>query len=157
MTQPGEINGQAVLRDYPLRLWAQQQEHTHELLREFTLLLLGKESRQTTTEAPAQLVALNETFNRDHGPLIDRLNTERQAAFNAGADRMDSAVPMLPNVGALLDQVRDVLTAVDEYCRRGDMLALARPPELVALYDWTSREILAQQAGADPSPWPGPF
>lgn len=157
MTQPDEIRGQAVLRDYPLRLWARQQEHTQELLREFTLLLLGKESGQTTTEAPAQLVALNDAFGRDYGPLIDRLTAERQAAYDAGADRMDSAVPMLPNIGELLEQVRVVLSAVDEYCQRGDMLALARPPELVELYDWTSRELLAQEAGADPSPWPGPF
>lgn len=157
MTQPQQVNGQAMLRDYPLRLWALQQEHTQELLREFKLLLLGKESGQTTTEAPAQLVALAETFDRDYGPLIDRLTAERQAAFDAGADRMDSAVPMLPNIGPLLDQVRDVLVAVDEYCQRGDMLALARPPEIVELYDWTSREILAQLDGAEPRPWPGPF
>jgi len=157
MTQPDEINGQAVLRDYPLRLWARQQEHSQELLREFKLLLLGKESGQTTTEAPAQLIALSDMFDRDHGPLIERITAERQAAFDAGADRMDSAVPMLPNIGALLDQVRDVLFAVDEYCRGGDMLSLARPRELVELYDWTSQEILAQQDGAEPRPWPGPF
>ena len=149
-----EVIGQAVLKDYPLRLWAEQQEHTEELLREFALLLIGEHDRG---HAPAQLVELAQMFQDRFGPLIDRLTATRQAAFQAGLDRMDSHVPLIAGMDALLDQVSVVLAAVDDYCRSGDLLALARTPEQVALYDWTTTELAAQAAGADPTPWPGPF
>jgi hypothetical protein len=157
MVRSNEVIGQAVLRDFPLRLWAQQQQHTEELLREFNLLLLGQESGVHTHAAPGQLVALAQMFTRNFGALLDRLTEARQAAYDAGADRMDSVVPLPPDLGELLDQVRRVLTVVDEYCSRGQLLALQRPAELRALTDWTMAELIAQQAGAEPTPWPGPF
>ena len=49
------------------------------------------------------------------------------------------------------------MAAVDEFCRHGDLLMLERPPEVVALSDWTRVEIIAQYGGAEPTPWPGPF
>ncbi len=156
--EPGyEVIGQAVLHDYPLRLWAEQQEHTQELLREFTLLIFGQQSSSRTAEAPAQLVELAEMFASRFGPLLDRLNADRQAAYDAGQDRMDSVVPLVAGTAELMDRVRVVLAAVDDYCRQGTLLALARTPQMVALFDWTDLELATQLAGGDPTPWPGPF
>lgn len=146
-----------VLRDYPLRLWAQQQEHTAELLRELTLVVLGAQSGETVHEAPRQLVELAQSFTRAYGGLIEQVNSPRQAAWDAGEDRIDSQIPLLPELPQMLDQVFGVLRTVDDYCRSGDMLALARPPELVALAEWTDRELRRQLAGEEPEPWPGPF
>ena len=157
MVRSGEVNGQAVLRDFPLRLWARQQQHTEELLREFNLILLGQEAEQDTHAAPGQLVALADMFTRNFGALMDELSDARQAAYDRGADRMDSVVPLLPDLPELLDQVRRVLAVVDEYCNRGELLALQRPADLRALTDWTMAELVAQQGGAEPTPWPGPF
>jgi hypothetical protein len=157
MVRSGETGGQAVLRDFPLRLWARQQQHTEELLREFNLLLLGQESGQATHAAPGQLVALAEMFTRNFGVLLDQLAEARQRAYDAGADRMDSVVPLVPDLPELLDQVRRVLAVVDEFCNRGELLALQRPDEVRALTDWTMAELVAQQGGAEPTPWPGPF
>ena len=161
MVRSGEVSGQAVLRDFPLRLWARQQQHTQELLREFNLVLLGQEpgSEAATAihAAPQQLVALAEMFTRNFGALMDQLSEARQAAYDGGADRMDSVVPLPPDLPELLDQVRRVLAVVDEYCNRGELLALQRPAELRALTDWTMAELVAQQGGAQPTPWPGPF
>jgi len=152
-----EVIGQAVLRDYPLRLWAQQQEHTQELLREFSLLLIGQKSASPEHEAPAQLVELAQMFDSRFGPLLDQLTATRQAAYDAGHDRMDSVVPLVAGTAELMDRVREVLAAVDDYCRQATLLALARPPQLVALFEWTDRELRTQLAGGDPTPWPGPF
>jgi hypothetical protein len=157
MVRSNEVIGEAVLLDFPLRLWARQQQHTEELLREFNLLLLGQESGQATQAAPGQLVALAEMFTRNFGVLLDRLAESRQAAYDAGADRMDSVVPIPPDLPELIDQVRRVLAVVDEYCSRGQLLALQRPEELRALTEWSMAELLAQQDGAEPTPWPGPF
>lgn len=160
MVRSGDVNGAAVLRDFPLRLWVRQQQHTEELLREFNLLLLGQESGQSGQSghaAPGQLVALAEMFTRNFGALLDQLTEARQAAYDGGLDRMDSVVPLVPDLPELLDQVRRVLAVVDEYCNRGELLALQRPAELRALTDWTMAELVAQQGGAEPTPWPGPF
>lgn len=54
---PYDVVGEAVLLDYPLRLWDRQQEHTRELLREFTLMLAGVRSGSTHSP-PQRLVDL---------------------------------------------------------------------------------------------------
>ncbi len=152
-----EVIGQAVLRDYPLRVWAEQQEHTQELLREFSLLLIGQKSASPSAHVPAQLVELAQMFADRFGPLLDRLTAERQAAYDAGHDRIDSVVPLVTGTSQLMDRVKGVLDAVDDYCREGTLLALARTPQGVALFDWTHRELIAQLDGGEPTPWPGPF
>jgi hypothetical protein len=152
-----QVVGTAVLRDFPLRLWAEAQEHSDGVLREFALLLLGQEQRDGAASAPAQLVALAEMFTTNFGQLLDAIQQERLDALARGEDRIDSQVPMIDGTPELLGQVEQVLTAVDEYCQQGALLALARPPEVKALTDWTLAEVVAQYGGAEPRPWPGPF
>lgn len=147
----------AVLLDYPLRLWARQQEHTDGLLREFKLLLIGERSGELESQPPGQLVALANMFDSRFGPLLDAITRERQEALDAGRDRVDSRIPLVDGTPQLLAQVRAVMAAVDDYCRDGDMLLLPRSPELLALADWTHQQIVGQYDGAEPTPWPGPF
>lgn len=156
MVQEVKLAGEAVLRDYPLRLWLRQQEHSDAVLREFQLLIGGQEAGSATS-APAQLVELADVFTTRFGGLINSINEQRQAALAQGLDRIDSIVPMPEGTPALLQQVATVLQAVDEYCREGDLLTLARSPELIALSEWTRSELTAQYDGAEPTPWPGPF
>lgn len=153
---PNAIVAEAVLVDYPLRLWARQQEHTDELVREFRLLLAGQ-TTGTTDSAPAQLVSLAEMFSERFGKLVDEITSARQVRLDAGADRMDWRVPLPASTPTLMRQVDQVWAVVDEYCRSGNLLALARPPEVVALQTWATREIVAQFHGAEPTPWTGPF
>jgi hypothetical protein len=147
----------AVLRDYPLRLWAEQDEYTQGLLREFKLLLIGEESGKAQEAAPGRLVALANLFEVRFGPLLQSISKERQAAYEAGRDRIDSRIPLVEGTPELLEQVRQVLDAADEFCRQGDLLLLPRPPHLVALSNWSRTELIAQYSGAAPTPWPGPF
>ena len=153
---PTDIVGEAVLRDYPLRIWARQQEHSDEVLREFKLLVTGAGSGEAHA-APAALVALAELFSDRFGRLMDEITASRQAALDAGADRMDWRVPLPRSTPVLMKQVEAVWAAVDEYCRSGDLLALARPADVVALQDWSVAQIVAQWEGSEPTPWPGPF
>lgn len=156
MVETVKVVGEAVLRDYPLRLWMSQQEHTDALLREFHLIIGGQEAGAMSS-APCQLVELAEVFTRRFGSLINKINDERHAAVDRGLDRVDSVVPMPEGTPALMQQVAGVMHAVDEYCRDGDLLTLARSPELLALSQWTLSELTKQYEGADPTPWPGPF
>ena len=157
MGSPHQVVGTAVLKDFPLRLWAESEEHSDGVLREFALLLLGQEQGDGVTSAPAQLVALAEMFTTNFGQLLDAIRQERMDALGRGDDRMDSQVPMVDGTPELLGQVEQVLTAVDEYCQQGALLALARPAQVKALTDWTLAEVVAQYGGAEPTPWPGPF
>ena len=157
MSAAPEIIGSAVLLDYPLRLWARQQEHSENLIREFQLIMAGEQSGTTSGTAPAQLVDLATTFTQRFGGLINSLNEEREAALARGLDRMDSTVPLVQGTPELMAQVRRVFVAVDDYCRNGDLLTLSRPPELVALSEWTQDELVVQYGGGTPTPWPGPF
>ena len=145
-----------MLRDFPLRVWSRAQEHSADMLREFQLLAHGARTGQAGSP-PAQLLELADLLTTQYGPLLDDIHRTRHEALDRGQDRMDSRVPLVPGAAELLVRVRAVLDAVDEHCRAGELLTLARPPELVALSDWTFRELLAQDAGAQPSPWPGPF
>jgi len=147
----------AVLRDYPLRLWAEQEEYTQSLLREFQLLLMGEESGQLRDAAPGRLVVLAKLFQTRFGPLLQSISEERQSAYDQGLDRIDSSIPLVHGTPELLDQVREVRQAADDFCRQGDLLLLPRPAHLLALSEWVHAELVAQYEGADPTPWSGPF
>lgn len=152
-----ETVGTAVLRDFPLRVWARSRQHSDEVMREFTLLLEGERSGQTALDVPKALVDLADMFTTRFGPLLDQLYAAREAALEAGLDRMDSEVPLVPGTPELLAQVRTVMDAVDAFCRSGELLALEREPADRALFDWTMQELVAQYEGREPTPWQGPF
>lgn len=95
-------------------------------------------------------------FSTRFGPLIDELTSVRQARLDAGADRMDWRVPLPASTPQLVRKLDAVWEIVDDYCRAGDLLALARPAAVVALQTWTTAEILTQFEGGAPTPWPGP-
>jgi hypothetical protein len=152
-----EVVGTAVLRDFPLRVWARSRQHNDEVMREFTLMLEGERTGQTSLEVPKALVDLADMFTSQFGPLLDQLYAAREAALEAGLDRMDSEVALVPGTPELLGHVRQVMDAVDAYCRTGDLLTLEREEADRRLFDWTLAELVAQYEGREPTPWPGPF
>lgn len=146
-----------VLPDFPLRLWARQQEHIQALLREFSLLLIGERSGEMRNAAPGRLLELAESFTATYGPQLTAVTEERQRALDQGLDRIDSHVPLVEGLPDLLNEVDSALSSADEFCRGDELLILPRPLELVRLADWTRQELTAQYGGADPTPWRGPF
>lgn len=146
-----------VLRDYPLRLWQQQTEHIEDMLREFSLLLIGERSSEMLQKAPGQLIVLADMFHNRYGVLLRAINSERQEAVERGLDRMDSRVPLVTGTPQLLDEVHGILDAADEFCRQGELLLLPRSPMLLALSDWVRTELVTQYEGGPATPWPGPW
>lgn len=158
MTGPPGVPGRlAVLRDYPLRLWAEQSEYFEGLLREYKLLLLDEAAHLGSDAPPSQLVELATTLDERFGPVLLAVNGERQAASDRGLDRIDSHVPLVDGTPAVMNSVRRILERSDDFCRDRQLLALPRSPELLAFGTWAGEEILAQYGGAAPTPWPGPF
>jgi hypothetical protein len=152
-----EVVGTAVLRDFPLRVWARSRQHSDEIQREFMLMLEGERSGQTSLDVPQALVDLANMVTTQFGPLLDQLYAAREQALAEGRDRMDSEVALVAGTPELLSRVREVMDAVDEYCRSGDLLALERDETERALLDWTLAELVAQYEGREPTAWPGPF
>lgn len=156
ITDAAAIVGEAVLLNYPLRLWLREMAHHDTLRQEFQVLLAGHRAG-VTAGPPQMLLDVADLFTTVFGPIVDAVFSERQAALDAGLDRMDSHVPLVHRTPDLLDYYRDVLHAVDAFCEAGQLLALKRPPVLVALSDWTLSELTAQYYDAPPTPWAGPF
>ena len=53
-------------------------------------------------------------------------------------------------------ELRSTLAEADEFCRRGELLTLATPPEYVAFREWFLGEIVRQLEGKPPTPWRQP-
>jgi hypothetical protein len=149
------IVGHAVLRDYPLRLWHRQQEYTEGLLREFQLIAAGADTAGAST--PSRLLSFAELFTTRYAPLLELVNTEREAAFAKGLIKFDSIVPLPQETPDLLRHARQVFREVNEYCRAGDLLTLMPPKDVAALRRWSNVEIERQFRGEEPIPWSGPF
>lgn len=146
----------AVLQGFPVRLWARQQAYYDELLREFNLILIGRE-QGGQSDAPVRLVQLAQGLTAQYGPQLEAITKERQDAFDRGDLTVDSHVPLVDETPEVLASVTTVLAEVDEYCRNGDLLTLAMPADLAVLRDWSNTQILRQYDGEPPSPWPGPL
>lgn len=145
----------AVLQRFPVRIWARQREYYDGLLREFNLMLLGRETG--SNGAPARLVELADQLTSRFGPMLDTVTEEREAALLRGELTIDSRMPLVDGGLEVLAWVQGVFAEVDAYCEQGDMLTLAMPPDLKALRDWSTSELERQYRGEDPAPWPGPL
>ena len=50
-------------------------------------------------------------------------------------------------------ELTGLLEEADDYCRRGELLTLATPPELVAFRNWYLGQVVEQIDGRPPTPW----
>jgi hypothetical protein len=80
-----DVEGTVLLKDYPLRLWAQQMLHNDELLREFYLLMESEREGPGTT--PAELVASRRRRARSsaRSSSISTMNVGRYSTLGATA------------------------------------------------------------------------
>ncbi len=150
------FTGVAVLRRFPVRIWARQQEYYDGLLREFNLMLLGQETG-STSGAPARLVELANDLTGRFGALLATISEERESALARGEVTIDSHVPMIDGGLEIMTWVKGVFAEVDAFCEQGDMLTLGMPEDLKAFRDWSTTEIARQYGGGEPEPWPGPI
>ena len=61
---------------------------------------------------------------------------------------------MPPAIGPACVHLVDLLREADEYCRHGDLLTMATPPEAVVFREWFLLEFAKQVDGNPPTPWP---
>jgi len=130
----------------------QAEAHHDELFREFALIAAGHP--RPGHEVPGRLLALiNELTERFAGFTSGPLEELAMAAAR-GDKEIDIVYTVPRGIDEAITRFAELLTAADDYCRQGDLLTLATPPDAVAFRNWYLGEFVAQSRGSDPTPWP---
>ncbi|MDQ6927246.1 MAG: hypothetical protein M3159_01125 [Actinomycetota bacterium] len=125
--------------------------HHDELFREFALVL----ARPSTAghEVPAQLLSLIERLNERFSDFTASPEAELQVAIERDDDTIDLTYHVPRAAREAVQELADLLARADEYCKHGDLLTIAPPPEAVRFRDWYLDEFVGQIDGKDPVPW----
>lgn len=147
--------GAVHLLGLPVALWSQAQEHSDELLREFTLIAQQLHDGDGHREVPGRLVRLVQALTARYGSLTAHQDAELAAAVASGRaviDRLTFQVP--PEAADDATQLGALLDEADDYCRSGrHLLTLATPAELVRFRHWYLDQFIHQLGGQAPAPW----
>jgi len=139
------------LRNLPLRLHGRAREHHQELLREFALITIAY------SDVPSRLLELSADLQAQYARESAQSNRALEEAMERGDRTLDMDVETPIGAGVALAAFAALLDEADEYCRQGELLTLANPPELVAYRRWYLDEFARQLGGAPPRPWDGPL
>jgi hypothetical protein len=128
-------------------------EHHDELFREFRLIL----SREPSPghDVPRRLLDLIEELDQRFSGFSLAQQAELDAAIERGDQSIDLVYRLPREVREAVVRFAELLADADEYCRNGDLLTLAPPPEAVAFRNWFLNEFVAQIDGAPPTRWEG--
>jgi hypothetical protein len=155
-SDPGALVEVAMLR-LPVQIWARAQQHTDELLREFTLI--AEQVRQQVSgpdrPLPVRLVELVDSLTAEYTDFSHEQETRLFAAAAAGETELDLVYHLPPGVGGAARHLGDLLNEADTYCREGEhLLTLGSPLELVRFREWFLDEFVNQPLGRPPLAWP---
>ena len=132
----------------PLDVYQRAAEHSDELLREFALIR-GDDS----DHVPTRLLALIEELNLRFGGFTQGPTTSIHDALARGDREIDLLYEVPPDAGAAAARLGALLDEADDFCRSGDLLTLATPPEGLAFRRWFLAEFALQAVGRPPRPW----
>jgi hypothetical protein len=135
-----------------LEAFSHSSEHHDELFREFALIQSREPSAGHTV--PGRLLALMEELTGRYGGFGAVPQSVLDAAMAQGDAVVDLVYEMPAEVRDACVHLADLLAEADQYCRDGDLLTMAPPPDAVAFRDWFLLEFVRQVDGLPPVPWP---
>lgn len=133
----------------PVPVQVAASAHMAALQREFDVLSAAADR----TSVPGRLVALIAELEERYGGVGEQPGAELEAAIERGDDVIDLEYVVPRHTAEACVRLGDLLDEVDDYCRQGDLLTLATPPESLAYRRWFLGEFVAQISGASPTPW----
>jgi hypothetical protein len=150
------VNGDAdlvevVLQALPVEVHRRASEHSDELQREFALL---RASSDAGADVPTRLLALIDEVGTRYRGFTEGTQQELLAAMERGDASIDLVYRVPPDVREATIHLGDLLDEADAFCRAGDLLTLAAPPEALAYRRWFLNEFVRQIDGEPPLPWP---
>jgi hypothetical protein len=130
----------------PVGLYFEASRHMGEITREFTLISLGERSG-INERVPAQLLELADQLRQRYRSHADSIRSQFEGAAAAGRVSVDVELPAEEITALLTEEITELLDAADEFCRSGDLLTLASPPEVVAWRHWWRDQVVGQIRG----------
>lgn len=156
-----------VLQGLPPTLWLAAREHHDALLRELALVQGGTEveaaeelaegleaadlARRRIGDAVAAAIEIAHRIGTASRPLPEHHPGELPAVPSS----VDLTLTLRPSEKELYARMQDVLDEGERLAREERLLARPGLPEIIAVRDWACEQIIAQLAGAPPTPWPG--
>ncbi len=140
------------LIDLSLSAFRQASAHHDELFREFALMRSGDPSEGPNV--PTRLLALLDDLDQRFGSFSIGPSSEIEAAQARGDESVDVTYRVPRETREAAIRLADLLARADEFCRQGNLLTVAPPPDAVAFRNWFLREFAVQISGAPPTPWP---
>jgi hypothetical protein len=140
----------------PRSLLELNRRQNEMVLREFQLIELDEQDQGSSP--PTRLLVLASALRQAYerlgfsGPAV----TAREDTSDDDEDAtVDIELPIPAGGGRAVRRLRAAMDEADEWCERGDLLALVTPPDGRALRDWVFDEITRQLEGQPPKPWSG--
>lgn len=170
----------------PMRVWERSRIHTAELVREFSLLTIGRASSATAAgggsaaggaggsdgrqgsgaeepggaadlaAVPGRLVQLAGDLQARYAGITEAQEDELEGALAAGELTRDVTYRVPAAVAQACQQLLDLLEEADAYCEHGDLLTLVSPHDQREFRRWYLSEFIGQVGGAAPRRWHGP-
>jgi len=134
----------------PVQVFAHYRGWYDELRRELRLLALTHGNDYPLAKELSELT-LQVEQQRRQARGVDRL----EAAITAGEESVDLSYDVPVEAGATMGRLRELLEAVDVFCRQQRLLTLEPTPQQQALRTWYLGQFVGQAAGAAPVPWDG--
>lgn len=135
----------------PLDIYQASEEHNDALMREFALI-----SRDpAAASVRSQLVELVAEIEGFFGPQVSASRAQISAAAERGDAHTDLHLRMHPSNRHYVERIVELLNEADRFCREGDLLTLAAPPDILRFRAWYMGQVIGQLDGAEPTPWPG--
>jgi hypothetical protein len=135
----------------PLDVLRRARQHQDSLEREFRLI--GLAQPEDRTHVTARLLRLVGDLTEQFAATGREWREQIEAAQARGERAIDLVAWVPPAAAAASRRLAALLEEADDFCRRGDLLTVATPPESVDLRRWYLGEFVAQIGGAAPTPW----
>lgn len=136
------------VREVPLRTLHASQTQWNELRREVRLLALAHEDDYPLAKSLSELFA-----NLDR-VLREGIQDEIESALASGEATADLHVDVPKASAENIEKFLDLLDLADEFCQEQRLLSLARTAEQRRFQQWLFGELVRQQRGEPPRPWP---
>jgi anti-sigma regulatory factor (Ser/Thr protein kinase) len=136
----------------PVRVFFSHRNWYEEMRRELRLLALNHGAEYPLAQELSE-ISLQVAQERRQAEGVEELD----AAVAAGLDLVDLEYHVPTTAPATMTRLRELLEALDQFCREQKLLTLPPSPQQVALRTWYLGEFERQGRGEEPTPWPGGY
>jgi hypothetical protein len=140
-----------VFIDLPVDEFRRSQQHHDALLREFALIDADEEASRD--EIPARVTALVHELGTRYGRFSVEPEERLRRAVAEGAERIEITFRVPASARQASLDLRALLDEADEWCRRGALMTLATPDDVVAFRNRYLDEFVHQIDGGEPRPF----